>query len=59
MKFGEITLRTADVLMPSDATVMVEVPAAIAVAKPFALMVAIAVLLLVYAREARAMELPY
>jgi hypothetical protein len=56
---GEVTVSTADVRIPSDATVMVEVPAAIPVAKPVALMVAIAVLLLAKVRGASAMELPY
>lgn len=60
VKFGgEVTVSSADVLMPSDATVMVEVPAAIPVANPVALIVAIAVLLLANVSEPPAMELPY
>jgi hypothetical protein len=60
VKFGGgVTVSSADVLIPSDSTVMVEVPAAIPVAKPFELMVAIAVLLLANVRGPRAMELPY
>ncbi len=60
VKFGGgVTVSSADVLTPSDATVMVEVPAAIPVANPDALTVAIAVLLLANVREPPAMELPY
>ena len=60
VKFGgEVTVSSADVLIPPDATVMVEVPTAIPVAKPVALMVAIAVLLLANVRGTLAMELPY
>ena len=60
MKFGgEVTVSSADVLMPSEATVIVEVPTAIPVAKPVALIVAIAGLLLANVRGALATELPY
>jgi hypothetical protein len=60
VKFGgEVTVSSADVLIPSDAAVMVEVPTAIPVANPVALMVAIAGLLLANASEPAAMELPY
>ena len=60
VKFGGgVTVNSADVLMPSEATVMVEVPTAIPVANPVALMVAIAGLLLANVRVAPAMELPY
>ena len=60
VKFGSaVTVSCADVLMPSDVTVMVEVPAAIPVAKPVVLMVAIAGLLLANVSEPPAMELPY
>jgi hypothetical protein len=60
VKFGgEVTVSSADVLMPPEATVMVEVPAAIPVANPVALMVAIAVSLLANVRGPTAMELPY
>jgi hypothetical protein len=60
VKFGgEVTVSSADVLMPSEATVMVEVPTAIPVANPVALIVAIAVLLLANVRGPPAMELPY
>jgi hypothetical protein len=60
VKFGGgVTVSRADVLMPSELTVMVEVPAAIPVANPVALMVAIAALLLANVRGAAAMELPY
>lgn len=60
VKFGgEVTVSSADVLIPSEATVMVEVPSAIPVANPVALIVAIAVLLLANVRGTPAMELPY
>ena len=60
MKFGgEVTVSSADVLIPSDVTVMVEVPTAIPVAKPVVLIVAIAVLLLANVRGTSAIELPY
>jgi hypothetical protein len=59
VKLGEITVSSADVRMPSEVTVMVEVPAAIPVAKPVALIVAIAVLLLANARVPPAMESPF
>jgi len=60
VKFGgAVTVSSADALMPSEATVMVEVPTAIPVANPVALMVAIAVLLLANVSEPPAMELPY
>jgi len=56
---GGVTVSGADVLTPSDVTVMVEAPGAIPVANPDALIVAIAVLLLANVREPPAMELPY
>jgi hypothetical protein len=60
VKFGdEVTVSTADELIPSEATVMVEVPTAIPVAIPVALMVAIAGLLLANVRGLPAKELPY
>ena len=60
MKFGgEVTVSSADVLIPSEATVMVEVPTAIPVAHPVVLIVAIAVLLLANVRGPPVMELPY
>ena len=60
VKFGgEVTVSSADVLIPFEATVMVEVPAAIPVAHPVVLIVAIAVLLLANVRGPPAMELPY
>ena len=60
MKFGgAVTVSSADVLIPSEATVMVEVPVAIPVANPVALMVAIAGLLLANVTGPPAMELPY
>ena len=60
VKFGgEVTVSSADVLIPPEATVMVEVPVAIPVANPVALMVAIAMLLLANVRGLLAMELPY
>lgn len=60
MKFGgEVTVSCADVLIPSEATVMVEVPTAIPVANPVALIVAIAELLLAKVRGPPAMKLPY
>ena len=60
VKFGgEVTVSSADVLTPSEATVMVEVPTAIPVANPVALMAAISVLLLANVRGTLAMELPY
>ncbi len=60
VKFGgEVTVSSAEVLTPPEATVMVEVPTAIPVANPVALIVAIAVLLLANVREPPAMELPY
>ena len=60
VKFGgEVTVSSADVLMPPDATVMVEVPTAIPVANPVALMVAIAVLLLANVRGTSVIALPY
>jgi hypothetical protein len=60
VKFGgEVTVSCAEALMPSEDTVMVEVPAAIPVAKPVALMAAIAELLLANLSEAPAKELPY
>lgn len=60
VKFGgEVTVSSADVLIPSEPTVMVEVPIAIPVAIPVALIVAIAVLLLANVRGPPAMELPY
>jgi hypothetical protein len=60
VKFGgEVTVSSADVLIPSDATVMVEVPTAIPVANPVALIVAIVVSLLANVRGPPAMELPY
>jgi hypothetical protein len=60
VKFGGgVTVSTADVLIPSEATVMVEVPTAIPVANPVALMVAISVLLLANVKGTLAMELPY
>lgn len=59
MKFGgAVTVSSADVLTPPDATVMMEVPAALPVAKPLAVMVAIAVLPLTNVRVPPAMELP-
>jgi hypothetical protein len=60
VKFGgEVTVSSADVLIPSDAAVMVEVPTAIPVANPSALIVAIAVLLLANVRGPPARGLPY
>ena len=60
VKFGGgVTVSSADVLTPPDATVMVEVPAAIPEANPVALIVAIAVSLLANVRGPPAMELPY
>jgi hypothetical protein len=60
VKFGgAVTVSSADVLIPAEATVMVEVPVAIPVANPVALMVAIAGLLLAKVRGPPAMELPY
>lgn len=60
MKFGGgVTVSSADLLTPPDATVMVEVPTAIPEANPVALMVAIAVSLLANVRGPLGMELPY
>jgi hypothetical protein len=60
VKFGGVvTVSCADVLMPSEATVMVEFPAAIPVANPVALMAATAGLLLANVSEPPAMGLPY
>lgn len=60
VKFGgEVTVSSADVLIPSEVTVMVEVPTAIPLADPVALIVAIAVSLLVNVRGPPARELPY
>jgi len=60
VKFGGgVTVSSAEVLMPSEVTVMVEVPAAIPVANPVALTVAIAALLLANVRGPLAIELPY
>jgi hypothetical protein len=59
VKFGAVTVSSADVLRPPEVTLIVEVPAAIPVAKPVALTVATAVLLLTNVREPSAMESPY
>jgi hypothetical protein len=60
VKFGgEVTVSSADVLIPSEATVILDVPTAIPVANPVALTVAIAVLLLANVRGTPAIELPY
>jgi hypothetical protein len=56
---GGVTVRSADVLITPEVTVMVEVPTAIPVADPVALIVAIAVSLLANVRGPPAMELPY
>lgn len=60
VKFGGgVTVSSADVLMPFELTVMLEVPAAIPVANPVALMEAIAALLLANVKELAAIALPY